>query len=117
MKSEIGLNEERKLKNVISELLESQLGEVTQNVKIAIEKDRIDFTADCIIVPAEQNMMHNDKNRNLFLFYKIKQFNIVKDDFMEKIEKIIQYKVEDSSTQFLQDGTRTITLWIGSRLK
>jgi uncharacterized protein YbcI len=116
MKIEIGLNEERKLKNAICELLERQLGEITKNVKVSIETDRINFTADCVINPAEQNMMQDEKNRNLFLFYKIKQYNIVKDNFMEKIESIIQYKVEDSSTQFSQDGTRTITLWTGNRL-
>ena len=111
MKVEISSIEEQKLKNAICELLETQLGEITKNVKIEFYNDRINFTAECIINPAELNMMQNEKNRSLFLFYKIKQYNIVKDDFMKKIEKIIQYKVEDSATQFSQDGTRTITLW------
>lgn len=117
MSFEIGVKQEQKLKMVIRELLESQMGEITKKVQIDLKEDSINFTADCIITPAEQIMMQNDKNRNLFLFYKIKQYNIVKDNFMEKIENIIKYKIEDTSTQFSQDGTRTITMWTGSRYK
>ena len=106
----------KKLKEVVGELLETNLGEITNDVQVHLHDDYIIVVADCTITPAEQIMMQKDKNRNLFLFYKIKQYNIIKNAFREKIEKIINYKIEDTSTKFAKNGMRTITIWLGNRL-
>jgi uncharacterized protein YbcI len=116
MQIQLSKAEMEKLKEVVGELLEKNLGEITNDVHVQIQDDHINVVADCIITPAERIMMQKDKNRNLFLFYKIKQYNIIKSAFLDKIEKIINYKIEDTSTKFAKNGVRTITIWLGNRL-
>ena len=95
------------INKVIKQFLESQLGEIPEQVSSHQDRNILTFYAFGVISPAEESLLHSG-NKKLWIDYKVRQFEAVSMLLSADLEKMVKGTVQQVYTTITEDGIRII---------
>lgn len=105
---ELTVNKSNEIKNIIRNFLNSQLGENPEQVSCHLNNDMFAVYAYGIISPAEEAIMHLQNDKRTLIEYKIREFEMIKNDLLKMIKQLLGCNIDKIYTTITDDGIRII---------
>jgi len=101
-----------KLEAITRDFLETQLGEVPEEIDCFLNDHICSLYAYAVINPAEKQLLESSADEKKILEYKLQQFNSVKADLAGKLESLLGKAVSAIHSSLTNDGTRIISVYL-----
>ncbi len=107
---ELTIKKSNEVKNIIRNFLDTQLGEKPDRVSCHLNNDILAVYAHGIISPAEKAIMHIQNSRRILFEYKTQEFDLIKEDLLKQIKRILNCNIGQIYTNITDDGIRIINI-------